>query len=245
MPFIITGLVTGAVYGLAGVGLVLTYKTSGIFNFAHGALATVAAYVFYALHVEHELSWPWPRRSRSSRSLRPVSLADRVPGPRDRARRAGDAGRRDGRRAADDPGRDAFSSTAPRRRARCRRSSATGETQHRRHDRPVGGHRDVRDRASRDGGALRLLPHRRARASAMRAVVDDPELLDLAGTSPTRVRRHGVDDRRRASRRCRRAVRAAAAARPGAADAAGRAGVRRGRARRVHEPAADVRRRAG
>jgi ABC-type branched-subunit amino acid transport system ATPase component/branched-subunit amino acid ABC-type transport system permease component len=56
LPFIIVGLVTGSVYGLAGVGLVLTYKTSGIFNFAYGALATVAAYFFYALYVQHH--WP-------------------------------------------------------------------------------------------------------------------------------------------------------------------------------------------
>jgi ABC-type branched-subunit amino acid transport system ATPase component/branched-subunit amino acid ABC-type transport system permease component len=52
LPFVIIGLVTGSVYGLAGVGLVLTYKTSGIFNFAYGALATVAAYCFYWLYVE-------------------------------------------------------------------------------------------------------------------------------------------------------------------------------------------------
>src|SRR5207245_8108196 len=58
LPFIISGLVTGAVYGLAAVGLVLTYKTSGVFNFAHGALATVSAYLFYTLHVQHHLSWP-------------------------------------------------------------------------------------------------------------------------------------------------------------------------------------------
>ena len=57
LPFIIVGLVTGSVYGLAGVGLVLTYKTSGIFNFAYGALATVAAYLFYALYVQHH--WPF------------------------------------------------------------------------------------------------------------------------------------------------------------------------------------------
>jgi ABC-type branched-subunit amino acid transport system ATPase component/branched-subunit amino acid ABC-type transport system permease component len=53
LPFIIVGLVSGSVYGLAGVGLVLTYKTSGIFNFAYGALATMAAYVFYFLNVQH------------------------------------------------------------------------------------------------------------------------------------------------------------------------------------------------
>lgn len=58
LPFIIIGLTSGAVYGLAGVGLVLTFKTSGIFNFAHGALAAVSAYVFYTLHVQHGLSWP-------------------------------------------------------------------------------------------------------------------------------------------------------------------------------------------
>ncbi|MBL7487541.1 ATP-binding cassette domain-containing protein [Frankia sp. AgB1.9] len=57
LPFIIAGLVTGAVYGLAGAGLVLTYKTSGVFNFAHGALATIAAYSFYFLHVQHGMPW--------------------------------------------------------------------------------------------------------------------------------------------------------------------------------------------
>jgi ABC-type branched-subunit amino acid transport system ATPase component/branched-subunit amino acid ABC-type transport system permease component len=58
LPFLIAGLVSGSVYGLAGCGLVLSYKTSGVFNFAHGALATVAAYLFYTLHVQHGLSWP-------------------------------------------------------------------------------------------------------------------------------------------------------------------------------------------
>src|SRR5580704_17085923 len=58
LPFIIAGLTTGAVYALAGLGLVLTYKTSGVFNFAHGALATVAAYVFYALYVLDKCPWP-------------------------------------------------------------------------------------------------------------------------------------------------------------------------------------------
>jgi ABC-type branched-subunit amino acid transport system ATPase component/branched-subunit amino acid ABC-type transport system permease component len=56
LPFIIGGLVTGSVYGLIGVGVVLTYRTSGIFNFAYGALGSVAAYIWYFLHVEH--GWP-------------------------------------------------------------------------------------------------------------------------------------------------------------------------------------------
>jgi ABC-type branched-subunit amino acid transport system ATPase component/branched-subunit amino acid ABC-type transport system permease component len=59
LPFIIIGLTTGSVYGLAGVGLVLTYKTSGIFNFAYGALATVSVFFFYWLHTEHGMPWPY------------------------------------------------------------------------------------------------------------------------------------------------------------------------------------------
>jgi branched-subunit amino acid ABC-type transport system permease component len=51
-PYIITGIVAGSLYGLAATGLVLTYKTSGIFNFAHGAVGAGAAYVFYSLHDE-------------------------------------------------------------------------------------------------------------------------------------------------------------------------------------------------
>jgi len=50
LPFVILGITAGSVYGLAGTGLVLTYKTSGIFNFAQGAVATTGAYVFYILH---------------------------------------------------------------------------------------------------------------------------------------------------------------------------------------------------
>jgi branched-subunit amino acid ABC-type transport system permease component len=58
LPFIITGLTSGALYGLAGTGLVLTYKTSGIFNFAHGAVAAAAAYAFY--EGWEVRGWPWP-----------------------------------------------------------------------------------------------------------------------------------------------------------------------------------------
>src|SRR5258708_25144749 len=58
LPYIILGLTSGSVYALIGLGLVLTYKTSGIFNLAHGALATASAYIFYALHFEHQVAWP-------------------------------------------------------------------------------------------------------------------------------------------------------------------------------------------
>lgn len=92
LPFIIAGLTTGSVYALAGVGLVLTYKTSGVFNFGHGALATISAYLFYALHVQHGVSWPVAAilcvlvagpvlgivLERMARALTGVSLASRV-----------------------------------------------------------------------------------------------------------------------------------------------------------------------
>ncbi len=57
LPFVVSGIATGSIYGLAATGLVLTYKTSGIFNFGHGAIATAAAYFFYYLHIEH--GWDW------------------------------------------------------------------------------------------------------------------------------------------------------------------------------------------
>lgn len=59
LPFLIIGVVSGSIYGMAAVGLVLSYRTSGIFNFAHGALATLAAYVFYWLHDGHGMPWPY------------------------------------------------------------------------------------------------------------------------------------------------------------------------------------------
>lgn len=58
LPFIVIGVITGSVYGIAALGLVLTYKTSGVFNFGHGAIAAASAVVFYELNVEQ--GWPWP-----------------------------------------------------------------------------------------------------------------------------------------------------------------------------------------
>ena len=58
LPFIVIGLATGAVYGLAGMGVVLTFKTSGILNLGYGSIAALDAFLFYILYVEH--NWPWP-----------------------------------------------------------------------------------------------------------------------------------------------------------------------------------------
>ncbi len=49
---LVIGLIAGSAYGLLALGLVLIYKSSGIFNFAQGEFGTVAVYVLYLLHFE-------------------------------------------------------------------------------------------------------------------------------------------------------------------------------------------------
>ncbi|HWA65429.1 MAG TPA: ABC transporter permease [Mycobacteriales bacterium] len=47
--FLITGLVIGSIYALIAMGLVVTYQTTGIFNFSHGAIAMAAAFMYWQL----------------------------------------------------------------------------------------------------------------------------------------------------------------------------------------------------
>ena len=56
LTFTITGLVTAALYAVAASGLVVTYTTSGIFNFAHGAFGMFAAFAYWQFRQE----WGWP-----------------------------------------------------------------------------------------------------------------------------------------------------------------------------------------
>ena len=49
---IVSGLVFGGIYAVASLGLVLTYVSSRIFNFAQGALAFFIALLFYELNTE-------------------------------------------------------------------------------------------------------------------------------------------------------------------------------------------------
>jgi len=55
---IFRGMTFGSIYSLLAVGLVLTYKTSGIFNLAYGAQAFVSAAVYYEMRKVHELPIP-------------------------------------------------------------------------------------------------------------------------------------------------------------------------------------------
>ncbi|MGH9163945.1 MAG: branched-chain amino acid ABC transporter permease, partial [Acidimicrobiales bacterium] len=49
LVFLLLGLGAGAVYAALGLGLVLTYRSTGVVNLAHGALAMYATYAFTEL----------------------------------------------------------------------------------------------------------------------------------------------------------------------------------------------------
>ncbi len=55
LQFVIAGLVLGGIYAIASAGLVITYTSSGILNFAFGAIAFFIARFYYFLHTQH--SW--------------------------------------------------------------------------------------------------------------------------------------------------------------------------------------------
>jgi len=56
LTFTVIGIVTGSIYAVAASGLVVTYTTSGIFNFAHGAVGMFLTFLFWELHIHHH--WP-------------------------------------------------------------------------------------------------------------------------------------------------------------------------------------------
>ncbi|HEY6428234.1 MAG TPA: branched-chain amino acid ABC transporter permease, partial [Acidimicrobiales bacterium] len=53
LQFVIAGLVLGGIYAIASAGLVITYTSSGILNFAFGAMAFFIARFYYYLHTQH------------------------------------------------------------------------------------------------------------------------------------------------------------------------------------------------
>lgn len=56
LTFTITGLSLASIYAIGASGLVLTYTTTGIFNFAHGAIGMVGAFTYWQLR----FGWGWP-----------------------------------------------------------------------------------------------------------------------------------------------------------------------------------------
>lgn len=55
LSYTVVGLVLAAVYAVLASGLVVTYTTSGIFNFAHGAIAMMAAFTYWQLSVQWDV----------------------------------------------------------------------------------------------------------------------------------------------------------------------------------------------
>jgi branched-chain amino acid transport system permease protein len=56
--FTVLGVAAGAVYAIAASGVVLTYATTGIFNFAHGGLGMISAFAYWQLRVQWGLPAP-------------------------------------------------------------------------------------------------------------------------------------------------------------------------------------------
>ncbi len=52
LGFILTGIALGSIYGVAAQGLVVTYATSGVFNFAQGAIGMFLAFVYWEFRVD-------------------------------------------------------------------------------------------------------------------------------------------------------------------------------------------------
>jgi branched-chain amino acid transport system permease protein len=59
MQQIVTGLASGGVYALLALALVIIHRSTGVINFAQGEMATLSAYIAWALIVHHGWSY-WP-----------------------------------------------------------------------------------------------------------------------------------------------------------------------------------------
>ncbi len=57
VQFVVGGLGFGGIYALAALGLVLIFKTSGVVNFAFGAMATVVTLILWSLFTNAGLSF--------------------------------------------------------------------------------------------------------------------------------------------------------------------------------------------
>ncbi len=58
IQLLLTGIALGSGYALGGLGFVLIYKATGVFNFSHGQLTMAGAYFFYMFQVQLGLP-PW------------------------------------------------------------------------------------------------------------------------------------------------------------------------------------------
>ena len=78
LTFTVVGLSTAAIYAVIASGLVLTYTTTGVFNFAQGAIGMLAAFTYWQLRVQWH--WSTPHLSPTTQVERPSSITvPRVP----------------------------------------------------------------------------------------------------------------------------------------------------------------------
>ena len=54
--YVLAGLALGSIYAIASAGLVVTFVSAGVLNFAFGSMAYVCARVYYSLNSQHGLS---------------------------------------------------------------------------------------------------------------------------------------------------------------------------------------------
>jgi branched-chain amino acid transport system permease protein len=56
LVYTISGITTAGIYAITASGLTLTYVTTGVFNFAHGATGAFAAFAYWQMRFD----WNWP-----------------------------------------------------------------------------------------------------------------------------------------------------------------------------------------
>lgn len=56
LQLVLSGIMVGAIYSLVAIGIVLIFKSTGIFNIAQGAILMLGAYILFAFLVQ--LGWP-------------------------------------------------------------------------------------------------------------------------------------------------------------------------------------------
>lgn len=57
--FLVVGIALGGIYAITALGLVVTYSTTGIFNFAHGAIGAFLAFSYWELRVNQDWAAPF------------------------------------------------------------------------------------------------------------------------------------------------------------------------------------------
>ena len=185
IAYTIFGLFTGAAYAIAASGLVLTYTTTRVFNIAHGAFGMVMAFLFWDFSVRQGLpTWlslvlvlvvvapaiGWFIQRFVARGLgdAPVSVSLVVTVACSWAASAWP-------RSSTSPSRPASRRSSPRRASRSASTIVTA-------------HQLITIIASIVVAVgLYLLLNRTRIGTAMRASVDNPELLKLFGGKPDQV----------------------------------------------------------